>query len=284
MKRYSTIMSVLLALALPVATICADAATVPEKADAKADSQAKAEAGEKAIKDSMSKSKHMGMMGSGAATANAANAANTANTSPSGKVVQTMNGGGYTYANLEKDGKNTWVAFPSTETRVGDALSFSGCIEMQKFQSKALNRTFDSIMFCNAPLVKGAGAKQDAKKSPGSTGAASTAEKIKVEKATGPNAYTIAEIFAKRGSLNGKRVVVRGQVVKVSSGIMNLNWLHLQDGTGSDKHKTHDLVVTTKEMADVGQVVTVSGTLVKDKDFGAGYKYSAIIEKGSLKK
>ena len=31
-------------------------------------------------------------------------------------------------------------------------------------------------------------------------------------------------------------------------------------------------------------VVTASGTLYKDKDFGAGYKYSVIIEKANVKK
>jgi hypothetical protein len=34
----------------------------------------------------------------------------------------------------------------------------------------------------------------------------------------------------------------------------------------------------------VGDVVTVTGTLAKDKDFGAGYKYSAIIENATIKK
>jgi len=268
MKRYSTIMSVLLTLALPVAGSCADAPKAPDKADA---------ASVESIKDSMSKTGHSMMGGS-------APAAGAADLSPSGKVVETMDGGGYTYANLERDGKKTWVAFSTLETRVGDKLAFKDCMEMPNFQSKALNRTFDSILFCGQPVLKPTtAAKQvSGKKSPGS-GSAAAAGKIQVEKATGANAYTVAEVFAKRGALDGKQVVVRGQVVKVSTGIMNKNWLHLQDGSGSEKSKNHDLVVTTKDLAEVGDVVTVSGTLAKDKDFGGGYKYSAIIEKGSVK-
>jgi hypothetical protein len=272
MKRYSTIMSVLLTLALPVAGSCADAPKAPEKADVNVE----------AIKNSMTKS-HSMMGGS-------PTAADGAELNPTGRVIETMDGGGYTYVNLEKDGKKTWVTFPTLETRVGETLSFRGCMEMPNFQSKALNRKFDTILFCSAPVIqpKAAGTKGSpiaAKKSPGSNGAVSAAtQKIKVDKASGANAYTIDEIFAKRVALNGKQVMVRGQVVKVSSGIMGKNWIHLQDGSGNEKQKTHDLVVTSNDVPEVGDVVTVSGTLAKDKDFGGGYKYSVIIEKGSVKK
>jgi hypothetical protein len=34
----------------------------------------------------------------------------------------------------------------------------------------------------------------------------------------------------------------------------------------------------------VGDVVTARGTLYKDKDFGAGYQYPAIVEEGTFKK
>ena len=271
MKRYSTIMSVLLTLALPIAGGCADTPKTPEKADAKVE----------AIKDSMAKTKHSKMM-NGSTTAPDGAALN-----PSGKVVETMDGGGYTYANLEKDGNKTWVAFPTLETRVGDKLSFQGCMVMPGFQSKALNRTFESILFCNSPEVKPKTAAKNpmaGKKSPGSSGAAAATQKIKVDKASGANAYTVAEIFSKRAALNGKQVLVKGQVVKVASGIMNKNWIHLQDGSGVEKQKNHDLVVTSSALAEVGDIVTVSGTLAKDKDFGGGYKYEAIIEKGSMKK
>jgi hypothetical protein len=268
MKRYSTIMSVLLTLALPVAGNCADAAKTADKADAPIE----------AIKTDTSTSKHG--MGSVAATDNTSRNA-------AGKVVETMDGGGYTYANLELKGKNTWVAFATHETKVGDTLSFTGCLEMPNFQSTALKRKFDLILFCSTPLKPKTASKTVAfagKKSLGSVGATASAGKVTVEKAEGANAYTVAEIFAKRASLNGKQVVVRGKVVKVASGIMDRTWIHLQDGSGSEKLKTHDLVVTSKDSPDIGDVVTVSGMLAKDKDFGSGYKYNVIIEKGSVKK
>ena len=108
------------------------------------------------------------------------------------------------------------------------------------------------------------------------------AEKVKVEKATGPDAHTVAELFALRKSLDGKKVVVRGKVVKVVPRIMKMNWIHLQDGTGSAGKKDHDLVVKTTALPATGETVTVTGTLLKDKDYGSGYKYDVLIDNAEI--
>ena len=163
-------------------------------------------------------------------------------------------------------------------------------MEMGKFESKALNRSFDSIIFSDGVLSGASDAGPDPGKnqgvSPGSQGVTKDlAAKISVSKATGPNAVTVAEAYSKSAKLHNKKVVVRGQVVKVSIGIMNKNWIHIQDGSGSEKKKTHNLVCTSKsDMADVGDVVTITGTLIKDRDFGAGYKYPVIIEDTKITK
>ena len=205
-----------------------------------------------------------------------------------GRVEQTMDSGGYTYVLLKKkDGKTVWVAAPQMKAAVGEHLTFEGGMEMVNFKSTTLKRTFDKIIFSNG-LAGGQKGGKDAKKednrSPGSQGAAVavTAEKIKVKKATGPNAYTVAEIFKKKHKLNKKKVTVNGKVVKVSAGIMSRNWVHIQDGTGSHQSANNDLVVTSDTIPTVGDLVTVKGTLTADKDFGAGYKYSVIIEKGNI--
>jgi hypothetical protein len=105
-----------------------------------------------------------------------------------------------------------------------------------------------------------------------------------VGKAEGPDAYTVAEIYAGKSKLNKKTVKVRGKVVKVSSGIMGKNWVHLQDGSGDPAKGTHNLVMTTQDLPNKGDVVTMSGTLYEDKDFGAGYKYAVIVEEASILK
>ena len=79
-------------------------------------------------------------------------------------------------------------------------------------------------------------------------------------------------------------VTVKGQVVKVSKNIMGKNWLHIQDGTGDPNKNTHDLVVTTMDVAEKGDIVTVDGPAAANKDFGSGYKYYIIIEDGKVTK
>jgi hypothetical protein len=76
---------------------------------------------------------------------------------------------------------------------------------------------------------------------------------VKVPKATGPDARTVAEVVAGKATLKGKPVLVHGQVVKVSSGILGKNWLHLQDGSGTASAGTNDILVTTGHGA-VGDV------------------------------
>ena len=71
-----------------------------------------------------------------------------------GKVVETMNAGGYTYLCLEKDGKRGWAAVPAMDVKVGDEIALVPGAEMGPFTSKTLNRTFDKIIFSGGPVTK----------------------------------------------------------------------------------------------------------------------------------
>ena len=105
---------------------------------------------------------------------------------------------------------------------------------------------------------------------------------IQVAKASGANARTVAEVVAQAAALKDKPVKVSGKVVKFNGDIMGKNWLHLQDGSGSAAAKTNDILVTSAAPAKVGDVVTVTGVVRKDKDFGAGYSYQVLIEDARL--
>ncbi len=65
----------------------------------------------------------------------------------SGKVVETMNSGGYTYVLIENNGMKTWVAAPQTKVKVGQQVTCQSGMVMRNFTSKTLNRTFESIVF-----------------------------------------------------------------------------------------------------------------------------------------
>ncbi len=65
----------------------------------------------------------------------------------SGKVVETMNSGGYTYVLIENNGNKIWVAGPQTTVKVGQQVTCQPGGEMKNFTSKTLHRTFESIIF-----------------------------------------------------------------------------------------------------------------------------------------
>jgi hypothetical protein len=200
-----------------------------------------------------------------------------------GTVVETMNTGGYTYVLVENGGTKSWAAAPEFKVAVGDSVTLpANAMAMENYQSKSLQRTFDVVYFVDSVMVNGGNMAMATSKVAPVEGhpqvAVKPAEKISgVAKAD----KTVAEVFAEKGSLAGKSIKVRGKVVKFSPQIMGKNWIHLQDGTGSDG--SNDLTVTTSGTAKQGDMILVSGVVVADKDFGYGYQYPVMIEDATVK-
>jgi hypothetical protein len=223
-----------------------------------------------------------------------------------GTVLETMDASGYTYMKLKTASGEQWAATPQTKVKKGQSVTLMAQMTADKFESSTLHRTFDKIVFATIGDGNVAPAAQTAAPSAmppghpampagmgGMSAMGSPADHmkpkvdvgdLKVDRAEGANAKTVAELWADRASLNGKPVVVRGKVVKFLGGIMGTNFMHLRDGSGSEAKGDHDLTVTTSEGASVGDVVTISGTVHVDKDFGAGYRYPVIVEGASVKK
>lgn len=64
-----------------------------------------------------------------------------------GEVLETMNSGGYTYIQVKAPEGDVWVAMPETKVEKGQQVVCNPGMAMANFQSKSLNRTFDSIIF-----------------------------------------------------------------------------------------------------------------------------------------
>ena len=190
------------------------------------------------------------------------------------EVVDQTNASSYTYLKVKEKDKEYWIAVPQMKVEKGEVLYFTKSIEMKNFHSETLNKTFDSVLFVD-----------DISKTPHSASGnmshpnvQSAKENVKVEPLK--NGYTIAKIFDEKESLAGKKVKVKGLVVKYNAGIMDRNWIHIQDGTsGKDGF---DLLVTSTNPAQVGQTIIAEGTVAVDKDFGAGYKYSVLLENADI--
>ncbi|MBN8474261.1 hypothetical protein [Sulfuritalea sp.] len=95
-------------------------------------------------------------------------------------------------------------------------------------------------------------------------------------------AETVAALNQNKAGLAGKTISAQGKVVKVNNGIMGRNFVHVQDGTGDAAKGTNNLVVTSKQTANVGDQVAVSGVVVVNRDFGSGYSYPLLIEEASI--
>ena len=209
----------------------------------------------------------------------------------SGEVMETMNTAGYTYFLVDTGKAKTWAASPQFTVKVGDKVDVAAGMAMPNYHSKTLNRDFELVVFTGSVTVNGvsaaAGAGSAAKSGqlpeghpPISGGGAAGTEPLPtinlsgIKKAEGGK--SIAEIYADKAKLSGKKEKVRGRVVKYNSDIMGKNWIHIQDGTGSAG--SNDLTVTSAKKTKVGDLIFVNGTVAINKDFGGGYKYVVIIE------
>ena len=203
-----------------------------------------------------------------------------------GRVLETMNAGGYTYMRLGTPNGDVWTAVRETKVKKGATVTVEAQMVAEKFQSNSLHRTFDKLIMGMMADGASPAATQAAMPTPmGSamehmTSAANIGD-VNVPKAEGGR--TIAETWAARNDLKDQPVIIRGKVVKFLGGIMGKNWIHLRDGSGTRAAGNDDITVTTDGIAKVGDVLTVSGTVHVDKDFGAGYLYPVIVEDAKLK-
>ncbi len=196
----------------------------------------------------------------------------------SGVVVSSIQVGSYTYVELDEGDEVVWIAGPPTSLKKGDKLTTSIGAEMRDFFSKSLQRNFPVIFFVSRIDVEGA---PEPLATEGEVAAIGSVEKASApsegEVASAAGVYNLADVFDQRGDLQGKRIKVRGKIVKSSGFILGKYWYHIQDGTDMGPHNA-DLVMTTDTEAEAGDVIEAVGMLMLDRDFGRGYKYPIILE------
>ncbi len=190
------------------------------------------------------------------------------------KVIKKKDAANYSYIKVSEAGNEFWIASNVIDAVPGDELTFSQSMEMRNFESKSLNKTFDKILFVQD--IRKANQPVASFKHP----QVSTKKKDVIHIAPLKNGYSIADIYKKKNNLTGKTVKVKGKVTKFNPDIMGRNWIHIQDGTNFNNN--FDLLITSNQAVKLGDVITAEGKVVTDKDFGAGYKYSVLLEEASL--
>jgi hypothetical protein len=188
-------------------------------------------------------------------------------------VQEVINVTEYTYIRVKEGEKEYWMAAPRGDIKEGAVLTYESAMEMQNFESKELKKKFDTIFFVDDLSAKlGAGTMNKPQKP------VINKEDLKIEKAE--DGITIAELFSNPDSYSGKIVKIKGKIVKLNTGIMGKNWVHVQDGTKSGND--FDLTITTNDSVNKDEVVIFTGKIVLNKDFGYGYSYKVLMEDAKL--
>ncbi len=209
-----------------------------------------------------------------------------------GPVLETMNASNYTYVRVKTDAGDVWAASGEFKVAVGDRVTLALEMPMENFHSETLKRDFPLIYFTTRigregevppamPAMMSAHGMGGGAQA-GGAAAGGAAAQVTEPIQPAPGGTTVASVWANRKTLAGKTVSVRGKVVKFNGGILGRNWIHIQDGTGAAADGTNDLLVTSDAAANVGDVITVTGTLAIDKDFTAGYAYAVLIESAKI--
>lgn len=184
----------------------------------------------------------------------------------------------YTYLDVSEDGERFWIAIPRKDVEKGATYYYMGGLLKRNFHSTEHNRTFETIYLVSdvrrEPIYGGGSAVDQAF-------AKLDEEQPHVHEqdvAAPEGGISLEELFTNREKYEGKEVKVSGQCVKINKQIMGRNWVHIRDGSGDDE--PYDLTVTTSADVPVGAVVTFSGIIALNKDFGSGYFYEVIMEDG----
>jgi hypothetical protein len=206
------------------------------------------------------------------------------NNSLSGEVLETQNVDSYTYVRLKTSAGEFWAAVPRATLKNGSRIQINHAMVMDNFESKTLKKKFEHIVFGQLADASAAPAAMPHPAPAPAPVAAAAVPVQKLAKATGADARTVAEVVNGKATLKDKPVAVRGKVVKVSLGIMGKNWVHLQDGSGTSADGSNDILVTTKDVVALGDIVNARGTVRTDVTVGPGYAYAVMIDNAELRK
>lgn len=204
-----------------------------------------------------------------------------------GKILEITKVMGYDYLKVDEEGVERWVAIAEKPVHVGDIIGYDKTTVMHDFKSKTLDKTFKEIVFANELYLPQPSAKHATMKSLllSSTQKPSSMEAVEARKDfVKKEFYTIEEVHVFAKELENQTISIKATVIKVSSQIMKRDWVHLKDNTGDEETNTNDLVVTAEHASvKVGDIVTATGKISINKDFGYGYFYPVIIEEAIFK-
>ena len=187
----------------------------------------------------------------------------------------------YLYLLVKEGDDSYWMATGPSDVKEGEVYYYNEALVKTNFESKEMRKVFDTLYLVTQliPEAHGKNLKAAAKVAPPPSGDASAGKKEGFHSPLGSGIVkktSISNLLGNPGEFEGKLVEIKGECTKINTGILNRNWIHLQDMDEKDKK----IVLTSTEEVAPGDVVTFRARVALNKDFGAGYTYEILLENG----
>lgn len=185
-------------------------------------------------------------------------------------IQEVLQDGRYTMLRVSEKVGEQWLITRVEGLNVGDHVDYHEGLVKEQYRNTTLDRTFDRVILVSSlELAHSAEGHSADGHFPTQTNKVANTTVSPIE-----GVLTPAEFLDKAPELEGQVVRVQGVVVKVNANIMKRHWLHLSETIDGPS----DVVITSQTVVPVGHEVVFEGTVVRNKDFGAGYVFETLLE------
>ncbi len=203
------------------------------------------------------------------------------------KVLEIKNAGAYTYIKVKENKDNYWVAITKSNIKIGQTITIHEQVWMKNFKSKALNKTFDKILFAQIPKKAISGSnnihnihgKMIKKKQDNQLKPNPTFNDDLIISNSKPIKTTISNLYTQKEKYKNKNVEIQGDVLQVSNKVMGNTWVKIYNGKDAVIFRSPN----EDEKVTIGDKVKVIGTINTNVDYGYGFKYEIIGVNGKFK-
>ncbi len=195
-------------------------------------------------------------------------------------VDQAIETPSYTYLEVHDSTKKGWVVAPALSVPAGAEITVEHYVRMLDFDALEISKRFDEVLV--AARVNGVGVMlketgEEAAVDPvlpasGVTMAEVSIRLVKITKGE----HMLSEVIARADELAGKRIKIRGQVLRVVPRIRDRNWVWLRDGSGEQRRAS--LPVVIDRPVDPGQVLLLEGRVAVNRKFLIGGLHPVLLE------
>ncbi len=196
------------------------------------------------------------------------------------KVLEILPAKKYLYLKVEEGEKQYWLATGKSDIVPGKSYEYNEALIRNNFRSEELDREFDELYLVTRLIPAQDGnalGKSDLSEALKNPDAKIEDLSVIPEDPDALPRVEITTLLKENAAFEGQWITVQGTCIKVNNGIMGRNWVHLAHEDGKS-----EVVITTREVVEVGEHVGFAARVALNRDFGSGYSYPLLLEQGVL--